>query len=306
MQALKTRIEKVSGGNPSGEQAMSIGSLTTLIDGAKEMLAAIAPGQAEPMPGAVDQPAKRDTRAAADAAGKTYEALRAAYETDTVTLDLLCDWSKRWLNAELAAANSQEQKIAALEAYVLRTLQTQKKVKALYDNGARGGEVEKYFGMVFYLEEAKDMLKAARRRATMENANAAKGPVDGPPASADTAPPTTSPYLNLLNTKKFPYPLTNVQADPKSLRFDGKTFDQRREELLTELKPERRTEAIRAFRAFAANGLGRDAAQAIVDVMRGHDVWTIDNSPEGVLKATAINALATSDHADAVPVLLHA
>jgi beta-lactamase regulating signal transducer with metallopeptidase domain len=479
------------------------------------------------------QAAKGDYRAAAEAAGKAFEATQAAYETDTVPLSDLCSASLRLLDAQRKASQSRKEDVAAVEAYLARTQTIHDKVKALFNNGAHGGEAEKYYSMVYYLEDAKGMLKAARERGakssdagqnkeanqlsvfSLQNAkaadvipilqaamNASQGaehlkdvrmapdprtnslvvsappevmkvltallqrldetPSAAPPANA--AGPTSAQakpidhtaadrkaaieqklaedrrlrdmkdYLDSLASKrvretikgveraienrkaqieqelgatihdaKTPAPtassnqkapdtnashrralidrklaedrrlqdmkdyydsleleavdeekrlkgpnagkrlresmkgvaeqierrkaqieqelsddfaradkaererLAHIGKDPRSLRFDGKTFDQWREELLTELKPERRTEAIHAFRAFAANGLGRDAAQAIVDLMRGYDVWMIDpSSPEGILKQTAIDALATIDHADAVPVLRNA
>jgi hypothetical protein len=75
-----------------------------------------------------------------------------------------------------------------------------------------------------------------------------------------------------------------------SLRYDGKSFDQWQEELRTELKPERRTEAIKAFAAFGAHGYGEEATRAIVEVMREYDVLTVERSTEGHLKLAAIDA----------------
>jgi hypothetical protein len=63
------------------------------------------------------------------------------------------------------------------------------------------------------------------------------------------------------------------QSDQKqplaALRYDGKSFDEWKNEWETELKPERRAEAINAFAAFGANGYGKEAAATIVEVMRG-------------------------------------
>src|SRR5207244_8064732 len=42
--------------------------------------------------------------------------------------------------------------------------------------------------------------------------------------------------------------------------------------LMSDLKPEVRIEAIKALSAFAPNGYGKDAAQAIIEVMRGYDI----------------------------------
>ena len=76
----------------------------------------------------------------------------------------------------------------------------------------------------------------------------------------------------------------------KALRYDGRSFDEWRDELETELKPERRTEAIKAFAAFGANGYGREAAEVIVGVMRGYDASRMDSGPMKELKNAAISA----------------
>jgi hypothetical protein len=100
-----------------------------------------------------------------------------------------------------------------------------------------------------------------------------------------------------------------------ALRYDGRSFQQWKAELTTELMPERRAEAIRAFTAFAAHGYGKEATQAIVEVMRLYDVTTIrPDKPIGRLKQAAIDAFTprTADRSDwdaidpddAVPVLV--
>jgi hypothetical protein len=60
----------------------------------------------------------------------------------------------------------------------------------------------------------------------------------------------------------------------KMLRFDDKSFDQWQEELLTELKPQRRAEGLKAMQAFGTNGYGAEAVEVILEVVKGH-VYTI-------------------------------
>ncbi len=62
----------------------------------------------------------------------------------------------------------------------------------------------------------------------------------------------------------------------KSLRYDGKSFEEWRREWTTELKPERRAEAVTAFAAFGANGYGEEAAEAILEVMRQLEISSDD------------------------------
>lgn len=53
----------------------------------------------------------------------------------------------------------------------------------------------------------------------------------------------------------------------EALRYDGKTFDQWRTYLHTELKPKLRVEAIEALTTFATNGYERDATRAIAKII---------------------------------------
>jgi RNA polymerase sigma factor (sigma-70 family) len=59
----------------------------------------------------------------------------------------------------------------------------------------------------------------------------------------------------------------------EALRYDGKSFEDWHMLLMTELKPESRVEAIKALSAFGANGYAREAAAAIVEVLRNYDMW---------------------------------
>jgi HEAT repeat protein len=54
----------------------------------------------------------------------------------------------------------------------------------------------------------------------------------------------------------------------EDFRYDGKDFTSWRAYLRAELKPERRAEALAAIRAFTANGYGKEAAHAILDMVR--------------------------------------
>jgi hypothetical protein len=56
------------------------------------------------------------------------------------------------------------------------------------------------------------------------------------------------------------------------LRYGGKSFGQWRADLLTELKPELRIDGIKALARFGANGYGTEAAEAILEVVRGYDM----------------------------------
>jgi beta-lactamase regulating signal transducer with metallopeptidase domain len=73
--------------------------------------------------------------------------------------------------------------------------------------------------------------------------------------------------------------------------YDGKTFEQWRDLWKTELKTEKRMEAIAALAAFARAGYGKQAAEALFDVAGQYDFFTIDQSAEGQLKQQVISLL---------------
>jgi HEAT repeat protein len=55
------------------------------------------------------------------------------------------------------------------------------------------------------------------------------------------------------------------------LRYAGKSFEQWRNDLLTELKPELRVDGIKALAMFGANGYGAEAMRAILEVIEGYE-----------------------------------
>lgn len=61
----------------------------------------------------------------------------------------------------------------------------------------------------------------------------------------------------------------------EKLRYDGKSFDEWKELLETELKPERRAEAMTAFGLLGMNGYSEEAARAIVSVTQKYDFQAI-------------------------------
>ena len=77
---------------------------------------------------------------------------------------------------------------------------------------------------------------------------------------------------------KGPSGLVNQKMPIGALRYDGRSFEEWRDEWKMELKPERRAEAINAFAAFGANGYGEEAAEAILEVMRGLEITLGDAS----------------------------
>ncbi|HEV3300664.1 MAG TPA: sister chromatid cohesion protein PDS5 [Planctomycetaceae bacterium] len=88
----------------------------------------------------------------------------------------------------------------------------------------------------------------------------------------------------------------------ESLRFDGKTFDEWRERMMTELKPELRAEAITALGRFGPYGYGPEAATAIGKFLSGAKLISQDAGDEKVKQAANLAYLRIG--APAVPALV--
>lgn len=83
--------------------------------------------------------------------------------------------------------------------------------------------------------------------------------------------------------KQGTWPSNGAPPKPGSstgtLSYGNKTFAEWRGMLVSDLKPEVRIEAIKALSAFGANGYGKEAAEAIIEVMRGYDPAGGDDRP---------------------------
>lgn len=93
------------------------------------------------------------------------------------------------------------------------------------------------------------------------------------------------------NSKQQP---STRESDKKSLRYDGKSFNEWRNSWQTELSHEKRLAAVKALAAFGANGYGKEASTAILDVAGEYDFQFLDSEPEGKLKQGVIDVLASS------------
>jgi beta-lactamase regulating signal transducer with metallopeptidase domain len=94
------------------------------------------------------------------------------------------------------------------------------------------------------------------------------------------------PHANIPETKvssKPQEPTPPVQR--KSFLYGGKSLDQWQAILMTDLKPETRIEAIKALSAFGANGYGKEAAAAIIELMRTYDTPSHDQEDQKVVAA---------------------
>jgi beta-lactamase regulating signal transducer with metallopeptidase domain len=103
------------------------------------------------------EPSKAES-AVVKAARQGFEAARAAYETDTLPLETLCQWSERLLSAEDHAASIAKDHRAAEQHHLERMKQLQAKVTALFEAGSRGGEAEKKALVDYYVADAERRL----------------------------------------------------------------------------------------------------------------------------------------------------
>jgi protein involved in polysaccharide export with SLBB domain/beta-lactamase regulating signal transducer with metallopeptidase domain/HEAT repeat protein len=112
-----------------------------------------------------------------------------------------------------------------------------------------------------------------------------------PPKYRLTTTPSTTPGSGSLEERPpsnregpVPQPAAGGTGHAKqSLRYGGKTLDEWRTEIKTELKPEVRIEGIKALSAFGINGYGPEVIETILEVTRGYDIGLGDQDEKVVL-----------------------
>jgi beta-lactamase regulating signal transducer with metallopeptidase domain len=146
------------------------------------------------------------------------------------------------------------------------------------------------------------------------NRDALPPPIGPPP----TPPPNSNGPLGQVNkesreTARFfepptlfdpaqPQPTGGIQpvaaaaTQKRSLRYEGKSFNEWRDSWRTELSPDKRLASLKALTAFGANGYGNEAAEVILDVVKEYDWSFIHNEPIGKLQEQAIKALGGSEY----------
>ena len=170
-----------------------------------------------------------------------------------------------------------------------------------------------------------DLGDQPRQRSSATGGYSAPTPAAGAQSSSPSAYSNfgsqTVAAKEMANTAKLPAADANPYAaltatDNSPLRYDGKTFDEWRTAWKTELSTEKRLEAVKALAAFGANGYGKEAAEAIVEVAGQYD-WTSlgENKAADELKNACLSAFGYPglsivayriSENDALPVLLAA
>ncbi|HEX5442743.1 MAG TPA: hypothetical protein VFW87_02890, partial [Pirellulales bacterium] len=95
------------------------------------------------------------------AAEETLEDYEAAYHAGTARSTDVCVWSRRLLDGQRALAKTPAEKMAALRAHRVRMKKLFMKVNALYIEGVKGGEAERFDEVRYYLAEATALIEQA-------------------------------------------------------------------------------------------------------------------------------------------------
>jgi hypothetical protein len=118
------------------------------------------------------------------------------------------------------------------------------------------------------------------------------------PALADNPPTPAAPGTEQLI--RFP------KVSRESLRYDGKSFDEWRTEVLTELKPEKRVDGMKALVVMGRHGYATEATASILDMVKDFDIASHDtevgDNLVGVGGMEAVQLIGTA----AIPVLAEA
>jgi hypothetical protein len=139
-----------------------VGLSLLLVGGLRlRLVAHAAAGDQAPFGSAEAKAHAAQAQAMLDWAEKTYEATNASYQVGTEVFANVYVWSRRWLEAERALAETKDDDLSALLGHWNRTYRLHLKIKALYREGIKGGEAEKYRASEYYVAEAELWLVAA-------------------------------------------------------------------------------------------------------------------------------------------------
>ncbi len=125
------------------------------------LLYGAAQKDASPSKAMLEQELKATLKMRVQTAQLALEAMQAAFEAETVTLDVLMDASLKLAEAQVAVASKPEEEIAALQNCVERAKQTEANIKKLFEVGTKGGAAKDYYSAKRERESAEvAVLKA--------------------------------------------------------------------------------------------------------------------------------------------------
>lgn len=265
---------------------------------------------------AADDGSRGLTKELVDVSQQGFKAALLSYQNGNESLELVCDWSRRWLAADLELDSDPARQVEHCRAHLKRMEKLHQHVEKLHKAAAQGGEPERLALTSYYVVQAKrDLAKAEHRaqRLELEFAPADErlpAPTSAPPTLVPT--PTATPRPPALAPEPAlapqPRPALPESVDVKSARYDGKSFSEWVAVLHQELSPARRAVAIEALTAFAADdkGLAALAAPQVLRVMRGNRTWYGTSTPAGSMYVAATEFFRSTDREVVLPILVEA
>jgi beta-lactamase regulating signal transducer with metallopeptidase domain len=106
-----------------------------------------------------------------------FRANLAAYDSGNATMDSVYDWSLRYMRAAQFAAPNDKVNAVVIREHLVRMLDLQKKISALFKVGARGGDEAQMRAANFYVAEAERWLAEAEARANRGGSAAKREPL---------------------------------------------------------------------------------------------------------------------------------
>jgi len=168
----------------------------------------------------------------------------------------------------------------------------------------REGSVLLILEQLNILRHEREQLLALERSAGLKPESAATAAIKSKLAKQDariadlTAKAEELAHASQQSTNESsedPHVQQSQNPDNQSnLLYDGKTFDQWRTAWQTELSTEKRLEVVKALAAFGANGYGKEAAEAIVEIAGQYDWISISNKAMEPLQLACIAAFVAS------------
>ncbi|MGD9646729.1 MAG: M56 family metallopeptidase, partial [Pirellulales bacterium] len=111
-----------------------------------------------------DNATRQLTQDLVDVSRQGYEVALSAYSAQTAPLETVCEWSRRWLAAELELDPAPRAQVEHCQQHLTRMESLYQRVEKLQARGARGGEAERLALINYYVVLAKRELGKAETR----------------------------------------------------------------------------------------------------------------------------------------------
>jgi hypothetical protein len=145
---------------------LAAGAIVLLVAGIVrvELVAQLRPEADSESGGSAARNSERTTKMQAmiDAARAAYEARLLLYHSGTIPANELYVWSSYLRSSQVRAVGSRREATKACQEHLDRMKDLHDKVAALANQGARGGEADKFHATQFYVAEAELLLMEAK------------------------------------------------------------------------------------------------------------------------------------------------